>query len=277
MNLSLHIIRVNEITGASSAYEDMKPQIKGDILFLKAQAKYAELTEDFSNTVYEQSGSLQPVAKKFNLQLQTTPWMNREDGAKFFQGNTKIMAAAFSAEAVKEKRNTEAVEVAPNNLASVRVVEYKAAAPRTFDEVKGGIEALLKLEAAMKLASAQGEANLKKLNAGQEADLEWIPAVTVGRKNAEGLSDAVMNQVFKVNTSKLPAYAGFVDENKAYVIVQVSGVKNTLKDDVEAKNNAEMEYQAAVAAEYMTAHGKSLKSKTKVVVDRKLLMGNNDQ
>lgn len=266
-----HIIKLTAITGQSTKFEDMKAQIKGELSWQKAQAKYAELADDFSNTVYEQSGSLKPAADKFGLQLQTSGWMSRDDGAKFFK-NEKLMAMVFSDEVLKEKRNTEAVEVSPNNMVSARLVEYKPSAPRTFDEVKGGIEALLKLEQAEKLATEKGAAVLAKLKAGGAVDeLEWIPPVTVDRKNAQGLTEPVMSQVFKIDASKLPAYAGFMNGKTSYTIVQISRVDNALAADEDAKKHAEEDLQAAVAAEYVSAYGKSLKAKSDVFVNRKLL------
>ncbi len=266
-----HIIRLDGVSGQSSSFDSMKAQIKGELIFQKAQAKYAELADDFSNTVYEQSGSLKPAADKFGLQVQTSGWMSREDGAKFFK-NDKLMSMVFSDEVLKEKRNTEAVEVSPNNLVSARLVEYKPSAPRSFDEVKGGIEAFLKLEQAVKLATEKGQATVEKLKAGDAGkDIEWIPPVTVDRKNAQGLTEPVMNQVFKIDASKLPAFAGFMNGKSSYTIVQVSRVDNALVDDEEAKKNAEAELQAAVAAEYVSAYGKSLKAKSDIVVNRKLL------
>ncbi len=272
-----HIIRLDGITGQNTSFESMKSQIRGELSWQKAQAKYAELADDFSNTVYEQSGSLKPAADKFGLQLQTSGWMSRDDGGKFFK-NDKLMSMVFSDAVLKEKRNTEAVEVSPNNMVSARLVEYKPAAPRSFDEVKGGIEALLKLEQAVKLATEKGEATLAKLKAGDAGkDLEWIPSVTIDRKTAQGLSEAVMNQAFKIDTSKLPAYAGFTNAKSSYTIVQVSHVGNALAADEEAKKNAEAELEAAVAAEYVSAYGKSLKAKSDVVVNRKLLETKTEQ
>jgi peptidyl-prolyl cis-trans isomerase D len=269
-----HIIKLNGITGQSSSFESMKPQIKGELLFQKAQAKFAELADDFSNIVYEQSGSLKPAAEKFGLQVQTSPWMSREEGAKFFK-NDKLMSLVFADDVLKEKRNSEAVEVSPNNLVSARVLEYKPAAPRSFEEVKGGIEALLKLEQTTKMTAKKGLDTLNKLKSGIAADdLEWIPSVTVDRKNAQGLTEPVMQQAFKIDTSKLPAYAGYMDGNKAYTIVQVISIDSEINADVKLAANDE--FQAAVAAEYMSAYGKSLKAKSDVVVNRKLLETNLD-
>lgn len=270
-----HIIKLDGISGQISSFEAMKPQIKGELLFQKAQAKFSELADDFSNTVYEQSGSLKPAAEKFGLQVQPTAWMSREDGAKFFKSD-KLMNSVFSDEVLKEKRNSEAVEVSPNNLVSARVLEYKPATPRSFDEVKGGIEGFLKLEQAKKLAAEKGLADLAKLKSGAQVDdLEWIPTVTIDRKNAQGLTEPVMNQAFKIDASKLPAYSGYMDGNKSYTIVQVSRVDNTLNDN--AKQGAADEYKVAVAAEYISAYDKSLKAKSKVVVNSKLLESNTQE
>ena len=266
-----HIIRLDGISGQNTSFDSLKLQIKGELSWQKAQAKYAELADDFSNTVYEQSGSLKPAADKFGLQLQTSGWLSRDDGAKFFK-NEKLMNAAFSDAALKEKRNTEAIEISPNNMVSARVIDHKDSAPRSFDEVKGGIEAVLKLEQAVKLATDKGIADLAKLKAGDAGkDLEWIPPVMVDRKNAQGLTDIVMNQVFKMDASKLPAYAGFVNGKSSYTIVKILSVSDALAKDDEAKKTAEAELQAAVAAEYVSAYGESLKAKSDVVVNRKLL------
>ena len=265
-----HIIRLDGISGQNTSFDSLKLQIKGELSWQKAQAKYAELADDFSNTVYEQSGSLKPAVDKFNLQLQTSGWLSHDDGAKFFK-NEKLMNSVFSDAVLKEKRNTEAIEVSPNNMMSARVVDHKASAPRSFDEVKGGIEAVLKLEQAVKLASDKGVADLAKLKAGDAGkDLEWITPVTVDRKNAQGLTNIVMNQVFKMDASKLPAYAGFVNGQTSYTIVKILSVSNALKDD-EAKKTAVSELQAAMAAEYVSAYGQSLKAKSDVVVNRQLL------
>jgi len=269
-----HIIRLDGITGSSSSFDSLKPQIKAELIFQKAQVKYAELTEEFSNTVYEQSGSLKPVAEKFNLTVQTTDFLSREEGAKYFKDSTQLMNMVFSDEVLKEKRNTEALEVAPNNLIAARVVEHQPEAPKTFDDVKQGIEALLKLEQALKLAEEKGKAVLSKLAAGEQDDtLEWIPEVTVDRKTAQGLTEPVMNQVFKINTATLPAYTGFVDTNRAYVLVKVARVENALDADENLKLRAQAEYEAALAKEYVSAYGQSLKAKTDIEVSRQLMAG----
>ncbi len=270
-----HIIKVTEITGQSSDFESLKPQIKGELLFQKAQAAFVEKAEGFSNTVYEQSGSLEPAAKAFGSQVQHSDWVTREEVAKFFK-NDKIMELVFSAESLKDRRNTEAIEVSPNNLVSARVIDYKPSAPRSYDDVKAGIEDLLKLEAASKLAIAKGETALKSLRSGAEvADVNWIPEVTVDRKNAQGLTQLAMTQIFKTDISKLPAYSGLADSKQGFLLVKVVNVDTSSAAEEETAKTAKTELNAALAAEYLASYKQSLREKAKVKVNQKLLLDNS--
>lgn len=271
-----HIIKLTGITGESSDFDSLKLKIKAELLFQKAQAKYAEQADDFGNTVYEQSGSLEPVAKKFNLQLQSAPAMSREELAKFFKSD-RFASVVFSDEVLKDKRNTEAVEVSPNNLISARVLEYTPEAPRSFDEVKGGIEALLKAEAAGKLAQQKGEALLAELKAGKAAEAEWISPVTIDRRNAQGLSDGVMKHVFKVSSKTLPAYYGFNEVNKGYTLIKVIAVNQKLKDQPDVADRAFKAYQAALGAEMSHAYVASLKAKKDIQFNAKVLLSKTNE
>jgi peptidyl-prolyl cis-trans isomerase D len=270
-----HIVKVTEISGQNADFNSLKPQIKGDLMFQKAKDEFTKQAEAFSDLVYTQSGSLEPAAKAFGGQVQKSDWLSRESGAKFFKNNDKIMSLIFSNEVLKDRRNTEAIEVSTDNMVSARVVDYKPAAPKSFDEVKSGIEALLKLEAASKLAISKGEAALKDLRDGKNvAGIEWIKEVTVDRKNAQGLTDLAMNQVFKTNAAKLPAYSGLADSKQGYLLVKVIKVDSSSLADEETKKAAKAQLNAALANEYIAAYKQSLREKAKVTVNEKLLLSN---
>lgn len=271
-----HIIKLTEIQGASQSYEEVRPQIMGELLFQKALTKFSEQAEEFTNTVYEQSDSLGPVAQKFGLELQKTDWLSREDALKFFKGNQKLVDQLFSADAIKEHRNTEALEPAPNSLISARVLEHKPSAPKAFADVKLGIEELLKLEKAANLAKKQGEEVLAQLKAGKEVSgLEWIPPVTVTRKDAQGLTDITMSNVFKLPTKTLPAMSGVVDSLKGYQIIKVLSVNSSVDQNDATLAEANRELNTAYAAEYMSAYLNSLKATFKTKVNESLLNSSN--
>ena len=271
-----HIIKLNEIAGQSQGFEAMKAQIRAELMYQKAIAKFSEQAEAFSALVYEQSTSLQPAADAYGVPVQKSEWLSYADGAKFFKSD-KLMTLVFTNEVLKDKRNTEAVEVSNNTLVSARVVEYKPSAPRSFDEIKGGIEDLLKIEKASKLAIDKGALSLASLKQGKDvADLDWILPVTVDRKNAQGLTDSTMSNVFKIDATKLPAYAGVSDSKKGYLIIKVSAVQNKLAED-DAKKAALLDLRTAMASEYASAYIGALKANKKIFVNTRLMMSDSAQ
>ena len=262
-----HIIKLTKIIGEGGGFDAMKPQIKAELIYQKGQEKFAALAEEFSNKVYEQSSSLDAVSKKFNLPIQKTDWIGRNDSDKFFKNET-LMNALYSKESIKDHRNTEAIEVTPNNLISARVVDYKAQSTKPFADVKKNIEDYLKFEAAKKTVASEGEAALKTIS-DTSRKIDWQPAVLVDRKNTKGLSEAVINHAYKMPTDKLPSYSGFVDGNNGYVIVKVNKVAFPNDNNEENKKAFASDYSEALTAEYLSAYLKGLKSKANVSVNQK--------
>ncbi len=262
-----HIIKLTKITGEGVGYDAIKTQIKGELIYQKGQEKFAALAEEFSNKVYEQSSSLDMVSKKFNLPIQKTDWISRSDTEKFFK-NEALMSALFSKESIKDRRNTEAIEVTPNNLISARIIEYKSQSTKPFDDIKKNVEDYLRFEAAKKMVISLGEVALKSV-ADPSQKIIWEPAGFVDRKNSKGLSEAIINHTYKMPTEKLPSYSGFVDGNNGYVIVKVSKVAFPNDNNEENKRAFTLDYTEALSYEYLSAYLKGLKAKANVSVNQK--------
>ena len=262
-----HIIKLTKIIGEGGGFDAMRPQIKAELIYQKGQEKFAALAEEFSNKVYEQSSSLDAVSKRFNLPIQKTDWMSRNDSDKFFK-NEALMSALYSKESIKDHRNTEAIEVTPNNLISARVVDFKAQSTKPFADVRKNIEDYLKFESAKKMVASEGEAALKSLT-DASSKIQWQPATLVDRKNTKGLSDAVVNHAYKMPTDKLPSYSGFIDGNNGYVIVKVNKVSFPNDSNEENKQAFASDYSEALSAEYLSAYLKGLKAKASVSVNQK--------
>ena len=262
-----HIIKLTKIIGEGGGFDAMRPQIKAELIYQKGQEKFAALAEEFSNKVYEQSSSLDAVSKRFNLPIQKTDWISRNDSDKFFK-NEALMSALYSKESIKDHRNTEAIEVTPNNLISARVVDYKAQSTKPFADVRKNIEDYLKFESAKKMVASEGEAALKSLT-DASSKIQWQPATLVDRKNTKGLSHAVVNHAYKMPTDKLPSYSGFIDGNNGYVIVKVNKVSFPNDSNEENKQAFASDYSEALSAEYLSAYLKGLKAKASVSVNQK--------
>ena len=219
-----HVIRLDSIQAAQTApLEAVRAAVVDELRKQQAQKAFADLADNFGNLVYENATSLQPAATAAKLTVQQSGWMTAKQAPPPFN-HAGLSAALFSQESIKDKHNTEAIEVQPGTLVAARVVEHRPARVRPLAEVSASIEAKLRAEQSARLLAQQGEATIQALAAGKEAGLNWSPFQIVGRQSTPDLDAAGAKAVFRVNADKLPAYTGFARPDGAYRIVRVSRV-----------------------------------------------------
>ena len=165
-----HIIKVTAVKPAQTTeFAQARPQIEKELKRQKAEKRHAEAAEVFSNVVYEQADSLKPAADQLKLPLQESPWITRNGSEVPTLNNPRLLAAVFSDDAIRNKRNTEAVDIGNSTLVAARVVEHKPAAMKPFEEVSAEIKKNLLLKEAQNLAEKDGQGKLAKLRAGEDA------------------------------------------------------------------------------------------------------------
>ncbi|WP_194711073.1 SurA N-terminal domain-containing protein [Noviherbaspirillum soli] len=250
-----HIIQVTDIKpGGVRSLEQVKDEIAAEIKKQLAAKKYTEMAETFSNTVYEQADSLKPVADKLGLKIESATITGREPkpglGKDVPYNNAKFLAALFADEAVRNKHNTEAVEVAPNTLVAGRVVSYQPKARRPLEEVKPQVRELVLQQEAMALAKKAGEARLAELQTRTDAN-GFGAAKMVSRTAAGGLDESAFMAVMKADVSKLPAVVGAELPGQGYGVYRINKLAPAAKVD-EARRTAEQQQIAAALSQQET-------------------------
>jgi peptidyl-prolyl cis-trans isomerase D len=249
-DFGFHVIRVTDIKpekGKSLA--EATPEIEAEIKKGNAARRFPEVAEGLTNIVYEQSTSLKPAADTYALVIQQSGWFAKVGGAPPVLANPKLTAEIFSDNAIKAKRNTAAIEVAPGVIVSARVIEHKPAEQRPFETVKAFIEQRIRREEAMKLATADGEAKLKAAAEGKEGELKWPAPLAVNRQKPGGLSPQVIDKVFRADGKKLPVIVG-VATPTGYSLVKVTKVIEVEKiDDSKRKALADRLKQTVAVSE----------------------------
>ena len=264
-----HIITVTGIKPAAvKSLNDVRAEITQDIKKQLMAKKFTEAAESFTNTVYEQADSLKPAADKFKLKIETAAGLKREPNPNAAQNapynNEKFLRVLFSDDAIKNKRNTEAVEIAPNVLIAGRVLEYTPTTKRPFDEVKAAIKERVTLTEATALAKKDGEAKLAKLKeSGGSAG--FGEARTVSRTKGQGLDPKLMAALMKADVSKLPAYVGLEYPMQGYGIYRITKVSIPKADP--ARRQAESQQIGSVLSQQeMMAYLGAIKLKAKATV-----------
>lgn len=250
-----HIIQVTDIKpGGVRSLDQVKDEIATEIKKQLAAKKYTEMAETFSNTVYEQADSLKPVSDKLGLKVESVNITGRETkpglGKDVPYNNAKFLAALFADEAVRNKHNTEAVEVAPNTLVAGRVVSYQPKARRPLEEVKAQVRELVLQQEAMALAKKAGEARLAELQTRTDAN-GFSAARMVSRTAAGNLDESAFMAVMKADVSKLPAVVGAELPGQGYGVYRINKLAPAAKID-EARRTAEQQQIAAALSQQET-------------------------
>jgi peptidyl-prolyl cis-trans isomerase D len=266
-----HIIRLAAIKGRG--FEDVRKQVELDLKRQRASKRFAELAEQFSNLAFEQGDSLKPAADALKLTVQNGGWVNRNGADNKLLNNPKLLQAIFSDEVVKNKRNSEVVDVGNNTLVAARAAEYAAASVHPLAEIGGGIATQLRLKQAAQLAAKRGREMLAKLKAGENVASEWTATKMVGRKEAQGFAAPEIAEIFKLDAAKLPAYAGVESARGAFLLLKVSRVVDVENIDPARRKAAADELRQVVGQEELNAYVANLKAKATV----KLRLDNLEQ
>lgn len=265
-DFGFHIILLTDVKKPQApSFESMRPQLEADLRKQQAQRQFAELAETFSNSVYEQSDSLAPVAERLKLSVQKAQGLTRTPapGASAVLSNPKLVQAIFSDDAIGKRRNTAAVEVAPNTLVSARVVNHRPSVVRPLDEVKAEARQQLIQSQSAQLAKAEGQARLAAWQAepGQAALGEVI---TVSRDKAPALPQAVIDAALRADPAKMPALQGVDLGAQGYAVVRVNKIVPRPEATAQQSEQSRQQFARLWGQAESQAYLSSLKSQFKV-------------
>lgn len=265
-DFGFHIITVTGVRGGQTRpFEAVRAEVEAELRKGAAQKRWAEAAVTFTDTAYEQSDSLKPVADKLKLTVQTaTVTRTPAPGTAGPLASPKLLAAVFSTDTLTNKRNTDAVEVGSNQLVSARVVEHMPARAQPLAEVKDSVRLRVVEERSAALARQAGEARVAALQSAGAAEALPI-ALTVSRMTAQGMPPALMNAALRADASKLPQVVGVDLGAQGYFVMRVLQVlPREMPPGGEAPLRAQ--YAQAWAAAEADAYLAALKKRYKATV-----------
>lgn len=262
-----HIVKLTAVRGGDKrSFDSVRAEIEAEVQTQLAQKRFSEAAVEFTNMVYEQPDSLKPVVDKFKLELRSAQDVHRTPvpGASGALANPKFLEALFGTDAIRNKRNTEAVEIAPSTMVSGRVVKYEAAHQLPLADVKAKVrERLITVQAAA-AARKLGEARLAELRAAPDRAMSEA-TVTVSRAQPRELTGALIDAVLKAPAAKLPAIVGVDLGDQGYAVVKIAKVLG--RDPVAADAaRAQSQYGQAWGDAEGQAYYAALKTRYKVEI-----------
>lgn len=263
-----HIIKLTDIKAPKQrSFEEMRPELEADLKKQEAQKKFAETADAFTNGVYEQSDSLKPIAERLKLEIKSASNVTRQPpvDATGALANQKFLNALFAPDAIEKKRNTEAIEIAPSQLVSGRIVQYTAAHTRPFAEVKELVRQRWLGQRGAEEARKEGIARLAAWKAAPASAVMPAP-VLVSRVQTQQLPAPVIDAALRADASALPVFAGVDLGAQGYAIVKVGKVvQRDAPADALAKQERSQYAQLWTAAENL-AYYNGLKERFKAEI-----------
>ncbi|HXA48461.1 MAG TPA: peptidylprolyl isomerase, partial [Burkholderiaceae bacterium] len=271
-----HVIMLTGIKpGDVKPFNDVKPEIVAELKKQQAAKKLSELRESFTNTVFEQADSLKPAVDKLGdkaqLKIETAANVARTPDANLAStvayNNQKFLTALFADDSIKKKQNTEAIEVTPGTLISGRVVEYKAATQKPFDEVQAIVREAVTQAEAKRLVQKAADDKVAALKAKDDA-AGFADTQTISRSKQAGLSPAVLQPLMKADATTLPAFVSIEMPGVGYSVFRINKISQPANPDP-ARTTAMQQQLARVLAQQETdAYVEALKAKAKVKILR---------
>jgi peptidyl-prolyl cis-trans isomerase D len=262
-----HIVKLTAQRGGQApSFESLRGELEAEVKTQLAQKRFSEVAGEFTNMVYEQPDSLKPVVDKFKLELRTAQNVARvpAPAASGALANPKFLESLFGNDAIRNKRNTEAIEIAPSTMVSGRVVKYEASRALPLADVKAKVRTRVIAMQAAAQARKLGQARLAELKAAPATAMSE-PAVTVSRAQPGAFAGALLDAVLKAPATTLPAYVGVDLGDAGYAVAKIGKVLGRDPAAADAAR-AQSEYARAWGEAESQAYYAALKTRFKVEI-----------
>jgi len=274
-----HLIKLDEVrAGRTLPFDDAQVQKQLlDTFNSKESAKrFKDDADKLSELAFENTASLDPVAKALGLQVQTTDWITR-DGGSGIAADKPVLQAAFSSGVLKDGENSKPLQIGPADLVVIRKVDEQPSHPLSFDEVKDNIRAQLLVEAEAAKAQAAAKALLKQVLDGKQslaraamaAGVVATPLVGIRRDNSS-LGKALLQGVFSLpQPTKDAPSVGIVPLDKGKIaVISVDAVHQPAAQPIGKETpafvNAARQLNNSTAGAEFDAYREFMKHKIKV-------------
>lgn len=164
-----HLIKVTELVpGEVKPFDAVKPELTKAYQKAQAENAFYEAGETLTEMSYENPDNLQTVADALGLTIKRSALFTKDQG-EGIASDPKIRSAAFSEE-VQQGNNSTPVELGPERLVVLRMLEHKAAAARDLNEVKQEVVETLLKDKAKQQAIEKAQQIKTRLQAGESID-----------------------------------------------------------------------------------------------------------
>ncbi len=160
-----HIIKVNQIrAGSQQPFESVRAQLEAELAETGKDRAFNDLSGKLVDAVYKNPTSLAPAAAALGLTVQATAPFSRA-GGQGIAADPKVVRAAFSDSLVQDGTASDPIELGPNRMVMIRVLEHEPEAALPLSAVSNAVVAAIRADRQHTAAEAAADALLKTAKA----------------------------------------------------------------------------------------------------------------
>ena len=237
------IVTVEDITGGTSAtFEDVRAEVEQDYRKEQAQKQFFELYDELASLTYEHPDTLEVASESLELAVVEIGNITRESATGPLLNDPRVLTAAFSDEVLLNGNNSDIIEISPEEVIVIRVVQHNPQQKKPLADVRDAVIARVQAEKGSEKARLMGEEIKLKLAQGTTAEalateysLIWNSQFAAKRENVE-LNREIMQMAFKASKpAGTPVIDGSALSIGDYAVILVDAVNDvppeTLTDE----------------------------------------------
>ncbi len=165
-----HIIEFRDVVpGSLKPFEEVRAQLVTEAQEGDRERAFSQLSDKLGDSVGNDPSQLAATAKKLNLVLNRTAPFTRSSG-EGIAALPAVRKVAFSPTQLTERVASEPMEVAPNHVVVIRVVDHKAEATLPLAQVRDRVIADFSADRLDKQGKIRADAFLARAQKGESLD-----------------------------------------------------------------------------------------------------------
>lgn len=270
-DFGFHVIQLTDIKAEKKPeLQEVREQIEQQLKTQAAGKFFGEISEDFSNMVYEQNENLQAVADKLGLTINKSDWITKNGAELPILSNDRLLSAIFSSDTIISQKPTEAIEVEADTFASARVIEHQPETIQPLAAVEAQIVETLKKQMARAKATEIGQKRLVQLQQVASHDIDeivWDEPKLISYMQSQDMNSEELRAVFKADTKKLPVYIG-LESPDGFTLLRISRVVEPSAMEKEKLDIFKKQLQQMITQEETVAYLSGLRKQYDVKINQ---------
>jgi len=251
-----HVLLLREVLpGNAKSFEEVRPELEAEYLESERERVYNDISGKLVDKIYADPSALAPAAEELKLPVNRTGLFSREAG-EGIAALEPVRKAAFNDPQKLDRQVSDPVEIEPNHMIVLHVIDYQPAAPLPLAGIRDRVMADAVADRLARASKARAEALLARALKGESLDalateagrpVADVPAVTRQAPNPQ-LAPLI------VEAFRLPRpVAGKVQVGLAklapdrYALVTVSAVTDGDLSGLDSATRANLKDQLAKA------------------------------